>query len=91
MPAPASFRGCPMCLDDEEADESPPVGRRPAEEQAAATRLLRLAGRFFGRGGGEREVPVKLRHLKVAAERGTWRPCIFWPRSATTVWRGSIG
>ena len=67
---PSELPRLPACPEDEEADGSScdrPGGRR---RRQSSTRRLGRGSALPGEAAGGREVPVKLRHLKVAAERG---------------------
>ena len=80
---PSELPRLPVCLDeDDEADGRCCDQPGEPEEPAFAVEAACSARPEVAAGG--REVPVKLRHLKVAAECGTWRQCIFWPWNATT-------
>ena len=65
---PSELPRLPVCLDDEEADGSS-CDRRRGREDAADIVGAASSARTDGAAGGH-ELPVKLRHLKVAAERG---------------------
>ncbi|MEI8374470.1 MAG: hypothetical protein WCJ35_16725 [Planctomycetota bacterium] len=56
------------CLEDEESDDS--SFARPGESEEVAVIVDAASSSRPGKAGGGREVPMKLRHLKVAAERG---------------------
>ena len=82
---PGDLPRLPAWGEDEEADGSP--HDRPSEAEAAVVADSLLPGEA----AASREVPVKLRHLRVAADAATWRPCISWRRRATTGWSGFNG
>ena len=67
MHAPASFRDCRFVLKTKKRTAVRAIGPPDAEE--AAVVAGGPSSGWPGEAGG-REVPVKLRHLKVAAERG---------------------
>ncbi|MGO9110810.1 MAG: hypothetical protein ACLP9L_16440 [Thermoguttaceae bacterium] len=67
-PGPSELPRLPVCLDDEEADSSSYARAGGREEGAVVVDATSSAWQEEVADG--REVAVKLRHLKVAAERG---------------------